>query len=369
MHSPCDELARLERRIRRRLDLRMAANRVVGSAPAILQIVLAAAASYSVARWALGHATPLLAVTVVITALGLSRDARPRRLAETIMGMLLGILFADVLVLAMGKGLPQLVVVLLTTLIVARAASRNPSFAIAAAVQSALVVLLPPPVGGPLSRTLDALVASAFALLVTALVPRDTRREAVRDGRALFGVLTESTSSIAEALRSADPGAAELALGRLRRTQPLIDAWTESLDGAIAVSRIAPVLRRFLPQLRGQRRVLRGGDLAARHLRIIGRRVEFLVRDGEPRPALGESVGEIARSIGLIADELRDPQIVGAARSILGDLARRMDPAVMLPGAGVADTTVLVQLRPLVVDLLAATGLEEDVARALLPPL
>lgn len=369
MASARDELVRLERRVRRQLDLRLAWNRVTSSAPAILQIVLAATASYAVAHYALGHATPLLSVTVVITALGLSRDARPRRLIETILGMLLGILFADILVLLLGKGLPQLVIVLLGTLVIARASSANPAFAIAAAVQSALVVLLPPPVGGPLSRTLDALIASGFALLVTALVPRDTRREALRDGSSLYSVLAESSSSISDSLAHADSGAAELTLSRLRRTQPLVDEWTESLESAVQVSRIAPLLRRFLPQLRAQRRVLRGGDLAARHLRIIARRVEFLVRDGELRPGLADVTREISRAIGLIGEELGDPQLAGAARSVLTDLARRMDPAVVLPTAGVADATVLVQLRPLVVDLLTATGMDEDAARALLPPL
>lgn len=369
MGDPREDLLRLERRIRVRLDLQGALARVRGSAAAILQIVLAAAGSYAVARFALGHSTPLLAVTVVITALGLARDARPRRLLETILGMLVGILLADLLVLLIGKGLPQLVIVLLATLVVARATSANPAFAIAAAVQSALVVLLPPPVGGPLTRTLDALVASAFALLITALVPRDSRREALRDGVALFSVLAESADAVADSLASADDGSAELALGRLRRTQPLIEHWGESLEAAIAVSSIAPLLRRYLPQLRGQRRVLRGGDLVTRHLRVIARRVEFLVRDGVARPELADVMREIATAVRLIGDELHDLQYAGAARNLLGDLAARMDPQRMLPGAGVAEATVLVQLRPLVVDLLTASGMDEDAARALLPAL
>lgn len=363
------DLRRLERRVRRRLDAREAVSRVGGSAPAIVQIVLAAAASYSVAHWILGHATPLLSVTVVITALGLARDARPRRLVETIVGMFVGILLADLLVLAIGKGLWQLVVVLLATLLVARAVSSNPAFAVAATVQSALVVLLPPPVGGPLSRTLDALVASVFALIVTALIPRDTRTEAIRDGRALYSVLSESTAGIADSLETADHAAGDLALERLRRTQPLVDSWTQSLEGAIAVSRISPLLRRFLPELLRQERMLRGADLAARGLRVVARRVDFLVLDGTPRPALAGIVRDIARGIDLLGGELRDPQQVGAARNLLTDLARRLDPAEVTQAAGVADQTLLVQLRPLVVDLLAASGMEEDDARALLPEL
>jgi hypothetical protein len=53
---------------------------------------------------------------------------------------------------------------------------------------------------------------------------------------------------------------------------------------------------------------------------------------------------------------------------VLADVARRLDPAQVLPGGGVADAAVLLQLRPLLVDLLVGTGMPVDEARALLPP-
>ena len=151
----------------------------------------------------------------------------------------------------LGKGLWQLVVVLLVVFLVGRALSPNPAFAVAAAVPSALVMLLPPPDGGPFERSLDGLVGGVVALLVTSLVPRDPRRAALRDGRTLFSVFDESLGSIVDCLTDAEPAAGELALGRLRRTQPLIDAWTTTLDTAVAVARISPWVRRYLPELHG----------------------------------------------------------------------------------------------------------------------
>ena len=142
------------------------------------------------------------------------------------------------------------------------------------------------PDGGPFERSLDGLVGGVVALLVTALVPRDPRRAALRDGRTLFSVFDESLGSIVDCLTDAEPAAGELALGRLRRTQPLIDAWTTTLDTAVSVARISPWVRRYLPELRRHERVLRAADLTSRHLRHVARRCEFLVRDGEPRPAL-----------------------------------------------------------------------------------
>ena len=364
-----DELRRLERRIRRRLDLRVALTRVADSLPAILQILVGVAAAYAIAHWGLGHAFPILAITVTISSLGFTRDARPRRVAESVLGILLGIALADGLSILFGKGLWQLLVVLLVVFIVGRAISPNPAFAVAAAIPSALVVLIPDPEGGPFTRSLDGLVGGVIALLVTALVPRDPRRAELRDGRLLFSVFDESLASIVECLTVPEPAAGELALGRLRRTQGLVDAWRVSHDTAISVARISPFLRRFLPELQRHGRTLEAADLTSRHLRHVARRCEFLVRDGVPRPELAGVISELATGIRLLGSELDDPAQVGAARSLLTDLARRLDPAVVIPDAGVAESSILILLRPLTVDLLAGTGMDIEHARELLPHL
>jgi hypothetical protein len=122
-----------------------------------------------------------------------------------------------------------------------------------------------------------------------------------------------------------------------------------------------------LPELHRDARVLAAADLATRHLRTVARRVEFLVRDGVERPALGQLVTQIATGIRLLGEELDDPQIAGAARSLLTDLARRLHPEGVVPDAHVKDAAVVLMLRPLTVDLLVGTGMPIDEARALLP--
>ncbi len=361
-------LRRLERQVRRRVDARLAAGRVWESLPAIVQIVAAVAAAYSIAHWGLGHAFPVLAVTVTINSLGFSRDARPRRVAESVLGILIGVALSDSLSLVLGRGLWQLLVVLLVVFIVGRAVAPNPAFAVAAAVPSALVVILPVPEGGPFGRTLDALVAGVVALVVTALIPRDPGRAAARERRVLFSAIGESLSSVVDALADADESAGELGLSRLRRTQPLIDAWAAHQETAVAVARLSPFLRPRLPDLQRSSRVLVAADLTTRHLRTIARRVEFLVRDGVRRPALAELVGEFRTAIQLLADELDDPQLVGAARSLLSALVRRLTPEGVLRDSPVADSAVVLLLRPLTVDLLVGTGMPIEEARALLPP-
>ncbi len=353
--------------MRLRVDARMAARRVWESIPAIVQIVSAVAAAYSIAHLGIGHAYPVLAVTVTITSLGLTRDARPRRVAETLVGILIGVAMSDGLSLVLGRGLWQLVVVLLVVLLIGRAFSPNPAFAIAAAVPSALVLILPVPDEGAFGRTLDAAIGGAVALLATALIPRQPATAAARDKRRLFSSIDEALGSIVDALRDADEGAGELGLSRLRRTQPLVDAWSSSLDTALSVSRISPFLRSRLPDLQRSSRALVAADLTTRHLRTIARRVSYLVRDGVGRPALAEIVSQFATGIRLLGDELDDPLVAGAARSLLADLARRLDPAGVVPSAGMTDAALVLMLRPLAVDLLVGSGMSTEDARALLP--
>jgi len=354
-------MRRLERSLRRRIELTQRFRRVRDSIPAALQITIAATASYAIAHYLLGHEYPVVAVTVTITALGFARDARPRRVFEIVVGILIGISLSEVLLLAIGTGVWQIELVLAITLLVARFISPSAAFAVAAGVQSMLVMLLPEPEGGVFVRSVDGLVAGVVALLVTALIPRDPRRAARRDAKRLFATIDEALGTLVQALDTADEPAADLALTRLRRTQQIVDDWTTSLDSAIGIAKISPFLRRYLPELRAQWRLLTCLDLAARHLRIITRRADFLVRDGGKRPVLAALVADVQRGIALL--QVDEP----AARVHLTAITRRLSPAELLPDSDVTEAVLVLLLRPLLVDLLTATGMPMDEARSYLP--
>jgi uncharacterized membrane protein YgaE (UPF0421/DUF939 family) len=353
--------------MRRRLDVKVVTRRAVGSIPTAIQLVAAVVASYSFAHFVLGHATPLLSITVVISTLGFSRDARPRRVVELAIGMLIGIVLSELILLVVGHGVWQIALVLFVTIVVARAVSANPAFAVAAATQGMLVMILPVPAGGPFVRSIDALVAGVVALLMTALIPRDTRRIAVRDARNLTSTLSQAMHSMIEGVRDSNEPAASLALDRLRRTQELIDNWSTSLDSALAVARLSPFLRRQLPELRRQAALLQGFDLAARHLRVIGRRVFFLLHSGGGRGELIELLGTVASAMELLGASVEHPASVAPAADLLRELAPRLDPEALMPHAPVTESVMVLLIRPLVVDLLVATGMTADEARALLP--
>ena len=178
-----------------------------------------------------------------------------------------------------------------------------------------------------------------------------------RDAAALFSVFKESIDGVVEALALGNQSGAELALERLRRTQGLVDDWTQSLDTATSIAVISPWLRRHLPDLRKQARVVAAADLASRHLRTVTRRIVTVLADGKREPELAGLMGELGNAIALLGAELEDRQLTGASRTALADLAKRLDPSLLGSDAELRETLVVVLVRPLVLDLLVGTGM------------
>ena len=348
-------------------NFRESIRRVLESLAPSLQITIAATIAYLVAHFWLGHQVPFLAVTVAITSLGLTRDARPRRIAQTAAGMVTGIALSETMLLVFGKGYWQMPALILLVLLLARFVTNSSTFALAAATQSALVYLTVAPVGGPFMRSFDGLIGAGVSLLATALIPRDPRGLARTDAQKLFEVFLESLEAIKVALKNSDVQTADATLNTVRRTQPLIDNWRMSLDSAIAISRISPFLRKYQDELRGQLRLMRGMDLATRNLRVVVRRIDFLIRDGQRRPYLVELIEQIEQGVLLLRQGIDDPEQEHEALELFLEIIHQLDPKK----SGIADqlreASVLLLLRPLLIDLLCAAGMPAEEAKAELP--
>lgn len=350
---------------RTRIDPRRGLSRVRDSSLAIVQIVVAATAAYAFAVYVLGHPSPLLAATVCVSSLGLVRDARPRRVLETVLGMLVGVLVAELLLLVAGSGWWQLALALGSTLIVARFLSSQASFAIAAAIQALIVIVIPG--SAPFSRLTDGVIGGVAALLVTALIPRSLQREEARDGAALFRAIDSTTAALAQALHNGDRVRAERGLEKARALQPLVDGWRTSLESSIAIARISPMARRHRSELQRHERVRESMDFATRNLRVVARRVVYLSDDGLSRPVAADLLHQIAVATDLIAQSLTDISLEPVAREALRAVAGRLDPEALLPHATLGDHNLLAAMRPLAVDLLTATGMPAAEARACVP--
>jgi len=350
-----------------RAKIKESVARVIESIPAVVQIVLAALISYSFAHFVLGHKNPLLAVTVTITTLGFTRDARPRRVIETSLGIVSGLFASELLVQIFGQGVWQLAVTLLLCLLGARFVTQSTSFALTVGIQAMFIQLLPLPAGGIWVRPLDGVVAGVTSLLLTVLVPRDPRGVARKDATALFDVFLESLDSLRTALRDVDVAKADETLVKVRKSQPLVDNWRMSLDSAVAIARISPFLQRTRFELNAQLRLMRGMDLATRNLRVFVRRVDFLIRDGVKRPYLADLVEQIFEATSKLKESLEAEDFRYAARDGYLEVIHQLDPKRFGIADQLREASVLLLLRPLLVDLLCATGMREDDARDELP--
>ncbi|GAB3602600.1 FUSC family protein [Microbacterium aureliae] len=351
---------------RSRIDPRPAFRRVRDSGLAIVQIVVAATGAYAFAAFVLGHTAPLLAATVTVSSLGLVRDARPRRVLETVVGMLVGILVAELLLLVAGSGWWQLALTLAATLVVARFLSPQASFAIAAAIQSLIVMIIP--ASSPFLRLVDGLVGGVAALLATALIPRSALRAAARDAATVFGATEAAAAAVVQALRRGDRMRAERGLAKARALQPVLEQWRASIDSGMAIARISPFLRRQRAELERHAHVHQAMDLATRNLRVVARRTSYLCDDGEPRPVAADILADISRATSLVGASLHEDIAAGpAARSLLLAVAAHLDPQEVMPGASVGDQNLIAALRPFAVDLLTATGMTPAEARAAVP--
>jgi hypothetical protein len=183
----------------------------------------------------------------------------------------------------------------------------------------------------------------------------------------LFTIFLDSLDALKLAVRNVDVAIVDEALSRVRRSQPLVDNWRLSLDSAIAISKISPFLRKYQDELSGQVRLMRGMDLATRNLRVVVRRVDFLVRDGVSRPYLAELFEQISAATQQLSEGLQSPERLREAQEQFVEIIHQLDPKKFGIADQIREASVLLLLRPLLVDLLCASGMSEDDARAELP--
>ena len=343
-----------------------ALSRVRDSLWQIMQLVLASSLAYLIARFGLGHPVPLLSVTVAISSLGFARDTRPGRVATTALAMVMGVVLSETSLTLFGSGALQLTAVILLALLLARLISPNPTFALTVAIQAVLVQLLDAPTGGDFARVIDGLIGGLVALAFTALVPRNPIRLARADSRLLFEAIKETLAKLREVLLTTDKATADIALENIRQTQPLVDNWRSSLESAAAIARVSPFYRWAQKEISDQRVLFAGLDLATRNLRVITRRIDYVLQDEKPRPELAAVIAKTLIAVDLLEQSLDDFSLRAKAQKYLTKLIRQLDPKT-IGDAGLSDQVVFMQIRPMVVDLAIAAGVEAEQARKLLP--
>ncbi|MBG6183502.1 uncharacterized membrane protein YgaE (UPF0421/DUF939 family) [Arthrobacter sp. CAN_A214] len=361
-------------RSRTRVGLKRSSSSVVTA----LQMTICAVGAYAFAEQVLGHEGPLFAATSSMIALGFSRDPRLRRVLEVGVGCTLGIALGDLLLTLFGTGLWQAAVVLFVSILLARFLDSGTIFTTQFGLQSLLVVLLPAPDGGPFTRSVDAIVGGLFALVITIVLPRDPRREPKTNVRGLLNELAGVLRDNASALTSSDATAAWHALVRARNTQPELDRLTSSMRAAKEIARISPAFWRHRSELGSLGGSIDSIDLAIRNSRVFSRRLTSVINHAaltdEAIASLtqiledtADAVDRLARALST-ADGAERRANLRSARNDLAAVATDLHPRTLHVQRLEGEALILL-FRPLIVDLLEATGLSHEEAAVYLPRL
>lgn len=344
-----------------------------------LQIVISGIGAYAFAHYVLGHHEPIFAATAAIVSLGYVRGAtHSRRMLEVTLGVTLGIFIGDLLMLVLGRGMWQAALVLFISIQIARFLDNGIIFTIQMGLQSCLVVLMVPTIDGVFARSIDAIAGGLCAFLLMFFFPKDPRVTPRANIQKLTETFSQVLLSSAQSMRHYRGDEAQQALEQARDLQPLYEAARGDVVTAKGMAKLSMLGRRYSDELNEYSETLSGIDLAIRNTRVLNRRMASTINHVQISNEAIESIADVLRLIAHAVEELGDafsnPDLKDRkalrlqVRRHLTSVGSTLEPSLMGVRTLEAESLVLM-LRPLVTDLLEATGLDHHSAADLLIPL
>ena len=336
-----------------------------------MQTALAAGLAYFLAKLLLGHPQPFFAAVAAVVTLGAAVGWAVNRAFQVVVGVSLGLVIADLLVLFVIAPLPQplqLVIVLALAMGAVVLFGGGPLLLTQVAISSIIVVTVEVSQKGfSPDRVFDALVGIGVALVVGVLAPVDPEKRIIRSARPVLSDLATVLEDATAALEGKDQEKAGDALSEARQADEQVDALRAAIEAARDTARLSPLRRRKLGTLETYVSISEGLDLAIPNVRVLSRSALRMLRRGEEVPtALPAAVLELSRSVRAL-----DSYFVGSARDL--EDVRRYALAAANRATGVLDehrdlatSAIVGQVRTTAVDLLMATGMDYSEALAAL---
>jgi hypothetical protein len=339
-------------------------NRLWTALPAILQTAFAAGVAWLVATELVGHKHPFMAVVSTIVALGLTYGQRTRRSLEITAGVAVGVLVADLIILALGSGPLQIGLVVALAMSVAVLLGGTRLVVTQAATSAAIIATVVMPDHITLARFVDALVGGGVALTVNlVLFPVNPVRLARRAAGPLLNELAAVLRDIAKALEDRDEDAVEDALVRARGVEPLMTRFSEAAVAGSETALWAPLRRRQRAAHARYGEAAAALALAVGDVRVLARGARRAVDLGAhvPPETLG-ALRELAAAVVALAPSLDDPARSERAREHA--LRAAGEATIGLERTANLSASVLVgQVRSTATDLLRSLGVEGVAAR------
>ncbi len=353
---------------RGRLSLRARVTRLRAKAWHIGQAAVAAGVAWYLASDVLGHPTPFFAPIAAVVCLGTSYGQRLRRVAEVTLGVAVGVLVADLLVLALGTGAWQIGLIVLLSMATALLLDAGGLFLTQAAVQSIVVATLAPTSGQALLRWTDAVVGGAVALVAATVVPRAPLRRPRDQAALVVDTLARLLRGAAQGMRDGDVDETMDLLADARETDVLIEELRQAAAEGLSVVRSSPFRARHRGSLRKLAELVEPLDLALRNTRVMVRRTAVAAYRHNPVP---EEYAALCDGLAAALDEMavelradRSPAAVQPRLLQLGEASARLPRSPELSAE-----VVLAQLRSVIADLLRMTGMGSLESTDAIPPL
>ncbi len=327
---------------------------------------IACGLSYWVGQHIVGHPYPFFAPVAAWASLGYTSDRSVRKVAETGIGVSIGVWLGDLFGHTFGSGPWQVAVIVFIAVLVARFVGSGAPLATHAGTQAVVLVGLPigvlsPALGGGFGRWSDALIGAAVATLIAAIIPNNPTRRTRSAAHHATRELAETLTLISTALASGNENDHDTAMTRARSTQASLDDWSSVCTAALNATKInasARTYRRHIVELDKQRVLI---DRAIRSTRVIARRAKATT-PSEGSEQVADLLLQTAHATRALADAMalgKDPAV---AREYLRDAAHLAAPGLLGEKEWQAQALILV-LRSAIVDLLEAAGASEQEAR------
>ncbi|HET9422824.1 MAG TPA: FUSC family protein [Nocardioides sp.] len=352
---------------RGRLSARARVARLADKRWHILQCAVAAGVAWFVAADLLDHPTPFFAPIAAVVSLGTSYGQRLRRVAEVTLGVAIGVLIADLLVVQLGSGWWQLMLIVALSMSTAFLLDAGQLFVIQATVQSIVIASLAPEPSQALTRWTDALIGGAVALVGATVVPAAPLRRPREQAAKVVRKISDLLRAAAEVMVDGEMEHGLDLLADARSTDTLIRELQVAAEEGMSVVSASPFRVRHRGNLRRMVELVDPLDRALRSTRVLVRQVAVTAyhRREVPRSYAGLAL-DLASAADQVADELRADRMATAAQPALlrvGEATGRVERSEVL-----AAEAILAQLRSIVVDLLLLTGMDQMESTDALPP-
>ena len=298
-----------------------------------------------------------------IIVLGQAYGQRARRATEIAIGVSVGVVIAELVILALGTGAAQIGLVIILAMVAVILLGGGRLVITQAAVSAALIATVSAPDSLDLSRGIDSLVGGVVSLFFgLVLFPSDPVRLMRRHRTPLLEELASVLDEVRAALTAGDHDLAAAALGRARGLEPLAARYGEAAGVGIEIGRGSPLRRRSLAALRRNAMAADEIGLACGNVRVLARGA---IRAADLHAHLPEqtvqAVGDLAVAVRALGPALDDPAAAGPAREAALQAAGRASLGLEQT-ANLSATVIVGQVRSVATDLLRAVGVAQDEA-------